>query len=173
MMEQENETFELILFLYDDARRAGEALQKARQLSKTGELQLVDAAALATDLDGSPSFHELHDLSARKGALFGLISGALVGLLGGPAGALLGGAIGAAMGGAVAGGLDLGFSDEFLSELARALRPGHSALLVIVELPYAEPLQRALEPFPERVLRHLLRAEAVEQLRRAEGGEDA
>jgi uncharacterized membrane protein len=167
-MTETTSELELILFLYKEPKLANEALTKARELQKSGEIQLVDAAVITKTQDGKAGFHEIHDVGVWRGSLFGFVAGALIGLIGGPVGVLLGGAMGAAAGGAVAGELDLGFSNQFLNDLKSALQPGCSALLVIVEPPNDDLLIHAQEPLSGQVYRHLLRADVVDQLREAE-----
>jgi len=158
---------ELILLLFNDASQAGAALQAARARIAQGDLRLMNAAVILKDADGNVKIEEMHDLSGWRGSLFGMVAGALIGLLGGPAGAVLGGAIGAATGGAVAGGVDLGFSNDFLRELESALQADSSLLLVIVEPPWEIKFLSFSKSVPGKVFRHLLKADVVEKLKNA------
>ena len=164
LMTARDDELELMMVLYGDSRRAGSALKRVREMQKSGEARLVDAAIIQKDRDGKARFQEIHDVAAWRGTLMGMVAGALIGLLGGPAGALVGGAVGAAAGGVVAGRIDLGFSNNFLNELKTAVQPGYSVLLVLVEQPWDAPLLKVIEPFPGQVFRHLLKSEAVEKL---------
>jgi uncharacterized membrane protein len=170
-MSARGSELELIMILYNDPQRARGAFEVLRTSQKTGELRLVDAAEMHKDLQGIADFQELHDVKAWRGTLFGAAAGAVLGLLGGAAGAVVGAAIGAAAGGAVAGSMDLGFSNKFLSELKREMRPGYSALLVLVDPPWEETLLKVVEPFMGLIYRHLLREDVVQALRGASAQE--
>ena len=103
-------------------------------------------------------------MSAGRGALLGAVTGALVGLLGGPAGALVGAAVGAATGGVTAGKVDLGFSNTFLEGLRGSLKPGASALLLLVEETWAEPLLAELQKHGGTIHRDVLKEDVVRLL---------
>ncbi len=158
---------ELILLLFDTSKQAGQALEAARLRISQGDLRLINAAVILKDPDGNAKINEIHDVSGWRGSLFGLVAGALVGLLAGPAGAVVGGALGAATGGAVAGGVDLGFSNEFLKELETALQIDRSLLLVLVEPPWDIKFLSFTKTVPGKVYRHLLKADVVEKLKNA------
>jgi uncharacterized membrane protein len=160
---------ELMMVLYPDPGQAKTALAAIRAAEKDGELKLIDAAIIQKNQKGEASFHETQDLDAWRGTLFGAVAGALIGLLGGPLGMLVGGAVGAATGGAVAGSLDLGFSNRFLKGVKTDLRPGASALLVIVEPPYKRPFLKTVEPYMGRVYRNLLKSDVIQIL---QGGKE-
>ena len=55
--------------------------------------------------------------------------------------AVIGGGLGAAAGPKI----DMGFPDAFLKRLEERLKPGHSALVVLVEHDYAHDLAEALQ----------------------------
>ncbi len=158
---------ELLLILFSDPRQADLALRELRKMEKGDQIKFIDAAAVLKDLSGKTDFSEAHDLEAWQGSIFGAISGALLGLLGGPIGAVLGGVAGAAAGGAVAGGVDLGFSDDLLKDLQEALKPGTSALLVLLEPPWDGLLVRTSEAWEGRLFRHLLQSDVVQRLKQA------
>jgi uncharacterized membrane protein len=158
-------SLELILAVFDGEGHATQVLQGLKDLGDEQEKHLFDVAVLSKDRQGKTTVEEIRDLRSRRGSLFGAIVGGVIGLLGGPAGALLGAAAGAVTGGVVANVTDLGFSDAFLAELKQALQPGHSALLALVEVSWAEDCANYLERRGGRLLRHALRQELVERLR--------
>ena len=104
------------------------------------------------------------DLGTGRGSLFGAVVGGLVGLFGGPAGVLVGAAAGAAMGGVVASKVDLGFSKDFLDQLGKSLKPGSSAILALVEEPWAKQAAQILEQQEGKLFRHALKSEILVQL---------
>ena len=60
--------------------------------------------------------------------------------------------------------LDLGFSDEFLEGLQEHLQPGSSALVVLVEQEWAQPLSEALDGDDGVILQQALTDELVGEL---------
>jgi uncharacterized membrane protein len=67
-----------------------------------------------------------------EGAATGGVVGLIVGILGGPIGVLLGGATGVLVG-SLFDLDDLDETDSVLSEMSRAVRPGHPAVLAVVD----------------------------------------
>ena len=158
------EEVELMLAVFEEEDRAGEAMRGLKRLEKQHSVRLFDAAVLVKDRSGIVSLKETRDVGTGHGALFGAVVGGLVGLLGGPAGVIIGAAAGAATGGVTASKIDLGFSNQFLKELKASLRPGSSALLALVEQEWAERLAQELERYPGQLFRHALKAEIIKQL---------
>jgi uncharacterized membrane protein len=158
-------SIELILAVFEGEARAGQALPGLKKLEHERGIRLLDGAVLAKDVQGKTRLEETRDLGSGRGSLFGALVGGLVGLLGGPAGALVGAAAGAVTGGFVAGLTDLGFSDDFLAELQQALKPGYSALLLLVDQPQADAYVGYVEQQGAQVLRHAVRQELAERLR--------
>ena len=155
---------ELILVVFKHPEDSKSALKSVRDLHKLGRLKLLDAATIQRNKEGKTSSDEIHDLEAWRGSIFGAIAGALVGFLGGPAGVVIGGSLGAATGGILSRSVDLGFSNDFLRELELNLRPGNSALLVLVESPCDDSLFHSLQLSGGIIMRHLLKANVVERL---------
>ena len=158
------ETVELIVGVYKEADHARQVLKGLKKQEQDGSLRLFNVAMLVKERGGKMRLEETRDLDAGHGSLFGAVVGGLVGLLGGPAGVLVGAATGAAMGGAIAGKVDLGFSEDFLNQLGKSLKPGSSAILVLVEEPWAEAAVTVLEQQPGKLFRHAVKSEILEQL---------
>ena len=66
--------------------------------------------------------------------------------------------------------IDLGFSKAFMSDLRASLKPGSSAILVLVEQAWADQTAAELEKFTGHLLRHAVKGEVVEKLREDSGG---
>ena len=162
------ESVELIVVVYKEADQAGQVLKSLKKLVKDGSLHLFDAAVLIKDQRGKIRLEETRDVSAGRGSLFGAVVGGLVGFLGGPAGILVGAATGATMGGAIAKKVDLGFSHEFLDQLGKSLKPGCSALLMLIEEPWTEQAVKVLEQQPGTLFRHALKSEILVQIERSQ-----
>jgi uncharacterized membrane protein len=155
---------ELILAVFSRADRAAQTLDDLKQREEDGELRLYNVASIAKNKDGLTSVKEDQDLGAGRGSLFGALVGGLIGLLAGPGGAIVGAAAGAATGGLVAGKTDLGFEDDFLDDLKRALPPGSSALLLLVEERWGDAVARVLLHQGARLYRHAVRKEILARL---------
>ena len=158
------EEVELILAVFPAEFLAAETLDSLKANQKDGLIELLNAAAIAKDIEGRTAVKEDHDLGAGRGSLFGALVGGLVGLLAGPGGAVVGAVAGAATGGVLAARTDLGFEDAFLKELKNVLQPGKSALLLLLEERFGDTVAKLLEARSEQVFRHAVRKELVQQL---------
>ncbi len=159
------ETVELILKVFPTPGTGLELLKVIQDKEKEHQLRLVDLAALQHSQPGVTKIVETRDIKGGKGAVVGALVGGLLGLLGGPAGVLVGAATGAAAAGIAAQKMDFGFSDQFLKDINQALKPGTSAILVLVERSWVERLLDVLEPSPGKTFRHAIRSQLIEQLR--------
>lgn len=159
-----NEPVELIVAVFSKEGQATVALHSLQKLAQEKTLQLFDAATLLKTADGHMHIQETQDVSTGRGALFGAIAGALFGLVGGPGGAIVGAAAGAAAGGAAAKKLDMGFADDFLKGCNNALKPGHSALLALVEQRWAERTAGELSTLGGHVLRNAVQKGLADQI---------
>ena len=79
----------------------------------------------------------------------------------------LGAAIGAAAGAVVGASLDTGVSGSFVDEVKRTLRPGRSALFLVVKESDADATMAALRPFRGDVIQTTLPTESDDALRQA------
>lgn len=159
------DNYELLLATFEDERAAEIALEDLKTREEDGELRIFNAAIIAKDEAGRATVHEDQDVGPGFGSLFGALVGGLIGMLGGPGGAVIGAAAGAATGGLVAGRSDMGFDDKFLKELKTALKPGVSALLLLVEERYSPDVSHALEMLDGRLVRNALREDLINRLR--------
>jgi uncharacterized membrane protein len=122
----------LIAVGFDERGRAAEVLTKLQNLQRDYLLDLEDAVVVIRDEDGKVHIKQSVDLTAA-GALRGGLWGSLIGLiLGGPLGMLLAGGTTAAFG-AIAGSLtDYGIDDDFIKRVGNELKPGSSALFILL-----------------------------------------
>jgi len=155
---------ELLVFVFQEEASAGVALAELRQWVAEGSVEIGEAAILARDDKGEVRVRETADPEPGKSALVGAAVGALVGLLAGPAGAVVGAAAGAGAGGLAAHQIDLGMPNEELAEMATELRPGTSAIIVLVEHSWTGQVTGRLEQYGARAVRQELREEIAEQL---------
>lgn len=134
----------LIIAAFEGETAADEAL---KMLKESREEKLVGIqAAITMHKDETDQIHFKDvGLSPGKGALGGVVLGAAVGILTGGTGIALGAA------GALVGGLvgkrkrDSGFPTERLNQVAAALAPGSSAILIVMEPGWVVVLEEELE----------------------------
>ena len=100
-----------------------------RKLQKEYLIDLEDAVVAVKDAQGKVKLHQAVNLTAA-GAVGGGFWGSLIGLI--FLNPLLGAAVGAAAGAASGALTDVGINDKFMKDLAAAMKPGSSALFVLV-----------------------------------------
>lgn len=152
----------LVVLGFDDEHKADEARLKLLRLNREHLVDLEDAVVVVRDAAGTVKLRQLVNLTAA-GAAGGGFWGALVGLL--LLNPLAGLAGGAAVGG-VAGALsDVGINDTFMRELGATLRPGTSALFVLLRRATMDKVVPELAPLQARVLHTSLAHEDESRLR--------
>lgn len=141
----------LIIAAFDGPSRAEEALKTLKE-SRDEKLTGVQAAvALRKDEAGQIHFKDV-GLTPAKGAVGGVVLGAVVGILTGGTGLALG-ALGALVGGrAGKRKQESGFPAERLNQVAAALVPGSSAILLIMEPGWVVVLEEELELLGAKLL---------------------
>ena len=134
----------LIIAAFDGETGAEEAL-KVLKASREEKLVGVQAAvAMHKDERAQIHFKDV-GLSPAKGAVAGVALGAAVGILTGGTGLALG-AVGALVGGIVGKKKrESGFPTERLNQVAAALAPGSSAILMVMEPGWVVVLEEELE----------------------------
>jgi uncharacterized membrane protein len=155
---------DLVVVGYDDQNQADEARLRLLKMQRDYLVDLADAVVAVRKPDGKVELHQIHNLTAA-GAISGGLWGALIGLL--FMSPLLGFAIGAASG-AVGGALtDVGINDAFMKELAGTLKPGSSALFVLVRKMTTDKVLAELQGTGGRVLKTSLSHEDEARLQAA------
>jgi uncharacterized membrane protein len=120
----------LVVVGYDDMFKAEEVRLKLIKMQKDYLIDLGDAVVAVKDQEGKVKLHQAVNMTAA-GAVSGGFWGTLIGLI--FLNPLIGLAVGATTG-AVSGALtDLGIDDKFMKDLAATLKPGSSALFVLVQ----------------------------------------
>lgn len=158
----------LIAVSFEDKGRAADVLNTLLGLQQDYLLDLEDAVVVVRDDDGKVKIKQSVNLTAA-GALHGGLWGSLIGLiLGGPLGMLLAGGTTAAFG-AIAGSLnDYGIDDEFIKRIGNELKPGSSALFILlrqlVEDKVLDELQR--HGIQGQIIKTSLSKDAEERLAR-------
>lgn len=120
----------LIVVGYDDMHKAEEVRHTLIKLQKDYLIDMEDAVVVIKKPDGKIKLHQAVNLTAygaTQGTFWGLLIGALF------LSPFLGAAVGAGSG-AIAGALsDVGIPDDFMKEISATLKPGTSALFVLVK----------------------------------------
>ena len=159
---------ELIVLAFDNQEGALRARDRLLAIRKQRMLQLADAAVVVRQEDGKVKVKQLTSL-VGSGAFGGAFWGLLIGLL--FAVPWMGLAVGAAAGAAIGGLTDYGVDDKFIKEVAETIRPGYSALFLLVHLAHLEAWLEELKEFEPTVLKTSLSPEDEAKLREAFGVE--
>jgi uncharacterized membrane protein len=163
---------ELVARVFDNLEGASEALNYVEGLTRRKVIKILNAAVLVKAEDATVSMHDKRDVEPKKGRLFGAITGGLIGLVGGPVGVVVGALAGAGTGGLAAKWIDMGFSDKFLAGLEEHMKPGSSALIVLVEHDWVHPMSESLADLGGVVFQQTLTDELAEELVRASEAEE-
>lgn len=161
------ERLELVARVFEDTEGASSALEFLRDLQKTQKhvIKVRNAAVLVKDAEGNTTLRELaEEKDTKRGRLLGAVAGGLVGMAAGPVGAVIGAAVGFGAGSFATAKIDAGFSQAFLTGLLNRLKPGTSALVVLVEDEWMEPLSEAWAGLEGTVFQQTLSDQLVQEL---------
>lgn len=156
----------LIVVSFNDKTQAAQVLNRLVGLQQEYLLDLEDAIVVVRDDDGKVQIRQSVNLTA-EGALRGGLWGSLIGLiLGGPLGMLLAGGTTAAMG-AITGSVDdYGIDDNFIKEVGHQLKPGSSALFILLRQLVEDKVLDALQGIEGQIIKTSLSKDAEERLAR-------
>jgi uncharacterized membrane protein len=153
----------LVVIGFDDETTAFELRAKLAKLQKEYLIDMEDVVVVTKDEKGKVKLHQAVNLTAA-GAVGGGFWGMLIGLI--FLNPLLGAAVGAGAG-AISGKLsDIGVDDKFMKELAETVKPGSSALFVLVRKATPDKVLEQLKGFKGKVLKTSLSADREEELRK-------
>jgi uncharacterized membrane protein/sporulation protein YlmC with PRC-barrel domain len=155
---------ELVARVFDDTEKAGQALDFVEDLRNRRVIKILNAAVLVKDQEGQVSVKDTKEIDPKKGRILGVITGGLVGLLGGPVGVVVGALAGLGVGGAAGKRIDEGFSDKFLKNLEQYLKPGTSALILLMEDQWVRKASEAMADLEGVVIQQTLTDKLVEDL---------
>lgn len=163
---------DLIVIGYPDEETAGRVWQELVKLERDYLVDLDDAAIIRRDQTGklhvtTPAHH-----AVEWGTLSGLFWGTLVGLIFLFPFAPLVGVAGGVMGAALGAAGNLGIKDDFKQRVQDMMRPGTSAILVIVRKATPDRFLEALKPYGGTVLQTSLSHDAEQELMKALHGAD-
>ena len=166
---------ELVVLGFDEVHEADRVLHEMGRLQTEYLVDLADAVIATRDAGGHVRLKQSVDLvgaGAASGGLWGAMWGTLVGLL--FLNPLLGLVAGAALGagsGALAGQLtDYGINDDFMRNVSETLKPGTSALFLLIRKVQPEKVLAELSHFRGRVIRSSLSPDQEAALQKALSG---
>jgi uncharacterized membrane protein len=151
----------LVVILFDKEGDAGQVRQALRSEQHADYLHLDDSAVVVKDQSGHVHVHNEADKGVKWGALGGAVLGPIL-LFMFP---VLGIAIGAVGGALMGKALDLGIDQHFVKEVSTALKPGTSALFIIVRGDNPGPVIAALKPYKGTLYQTSFSTEAEESLK--------
>lgn len=155
---------ELVVIGFDNESMAEEVRLALFRMQKAHLVDLEDAVVAVKAKDGQIRLHQSSNPMAG-GAVSGGFWGTLIGTL--FLSPLLGAAVGAAAG-AVKGALtDVGINDSFIHDLATTLKPGCSALFVLVRKVTPDKVLAELQGVGGKILKTSLSHEKEQKLQAA------
>ena len=153
---------DLVVIGFDDEHKAFELRAALAKLQKEYLIEMEDVVVVTKNDKGKVKLHQAVNLTAA-GAVSGGFWGMLIGMI--FLNPLVGAAVGAGAG-ALSGKLrDIGISDNFMKELAEALRNDTSALFVLVRKVTPDKVLEGLKGFKGKILKTSLTADREEELR--------
>ena len=160
----------LIAIGYPDEATAVAAEAEARSLARDLIIQPDAIAVVSRDIDGSFKVNTRHH-AVGGGASYGMFWGLLFGMLFFVP--FLGMAVGAGLGALMGKVAKTGVDQQFQDQVREVLKPGTSALFLILEQATGDKAVEALKPFGGTVLKSNLSHSDEEALQEALHGEDA
>jgi uncharacterized membrane protein len=154
----------LFVVAFDNEMGATNCLSELAKLQQQELIKLEDAATLIRRPDGKVRIKQAQSL-VGTGALGGAFWGMLIGLLFWAP--FLGMAVGAALGAGAGKASDYGIDDHFIKEVGEAVKPGTSALFVLVRESQPDKVIERLKGFNGEIIHTSLSSEQEMQLREA------
>ena len=154
---------QLIVIAFDHFDDARTAMAGLRSLERAGQIRFEDTAIVERDPDGTAHVKNEVSGTTETATAIGAAIGGLVTFVFPLAGIALGATLGAIVGRA----LDRGVSDAFVDEVKQTLRPGRSALFLVVRESNADATLAGLREFHGDLIQTTLDSEAEEALRQA------
>jgi uncharacterized membrane protein len=154
----------LIVVAFEKESGATEYLGELAKLQKEELIKLDDAAILTRGADGKVKIKQATSL-VGAGALGGAFWGMLIGMLFWAP--MLGAAMGAGLGAVAGKASDYGVDDDFIKEVGETLKPGTSALFVLVHDAQPDKVIDHLKQFKGEIIHTSLSNEQEARLRDA------
>jgi uncharacterized membrane protein/sporulation protein YlmC with PRC-barrel domain len=133
----------MLVVVFDSEIKAYEASKALQELQDEGSINLYAKAVIARDASGKVAVKQEGD-AGPVGTAVGLLTGSLIGLIGGPVGLVIG-AYAGTVGGMVYDLVNLGVSEDYLSEVEQSLLPGKAAVVAEVWEEWTLPVDTRME----------------------------
>jgi len=134
----------LVAVVFNDESTAFEMRAALVKMQQQYLLEMEDAVVVTRDPNGKANLHQAVSLTAA-GAVTGGFWGMLIGLL--FLNPLLGAVVGAGAGALSGKFRDIGVDDNMMKEVGQSLKPGTSALFVLLRKVTADKVLDGLKPF--------------------------
>ncbi len=154
---------QLIVVAFDHFDDAKTAMNSLRELEHAGRIRFEDTAIVQRDPDGTAHVKNEVSATTETAAVIGAVIGGLVTFVFPPAGVVIGAAAGAVVGSLLKTGVD----PDFVDAVKTTLRPGRSALFLVVKQSDADAVMGALRPFSGDVIQTTLDSDTEDALREA------
>lgn len=154
----------LIVMSFQDEDSAGRFMTELGKLQKQSLIKLEDAATLIRNKDGKVKIKQARSL-VGEGALGGAFWGMLIGMLFWVP--FVGLAVGAATGALAGTASDYGIDDNFIKEVGEKVKPGNSAIFVLVEEAAADKVIEDLKQFHGEIIHTSFSKEQENRLKEA------
>jgi uncharacterized membrane protein len=158
----------MVVIAFNNESGAEAMREELGELQKERLVTLEDAAVVVRKQDGKVKVSQATSL-VGAGALGGAFWGMLIGLL--FLAPWLGMAVGAMTGGIAGKFADVGVDDKFIKEVGQEIKPGNSAIFLLVREATVDRLVERLKPFHGRIVKTSLSKEDELKLREAFGAE--
>ena len=152
----------ITVITFDNPDEADRVRDVLRDLSRQGQLTILDSAVVVKDAQGEVKVNNQIGRNVKWGLIGGGILGGLLFFLFPIAGIVGGAAAGAVIGKSLGDDVDKGF----IEDVKNALQPGTSALFVITRDEHADAVFGALKPFKGTVYHTSLSPTNEETLKR-------
>ncbi|MEI6330264.1 MAG: DUF1269 domain-containing protein [Pseudanabaena sp.] len=152
----------LIAIGFKDEFTADEVILDLRKLQQEHLIDLEDAAIVVRNKEGKVKIKQTQELIAT-GALSGGFWGILLGFI--FFNPLLGWAVGTLAGGISGAFTDIGIDDNFIRDVGSTIKPGTSAIFVLVRQATSDKVLQDLSKFEGKVLKTSLSNEDEAKLR--------
>jgi uncharacterized membrane protein len=154
---------QLLVIAFDHFDDARSAMRDLRDLEHQGLIRFEDTAIVQRDPDGTAHVKNEVSGTTETATIAGAVIGGLLTFVFPPLGIAIGAAVGAVAGAA----MDTGVSARFIDDVKTTLRPGRSALFLVVKQSELDAVLAALRRYRGDVIQTTLDSEAEEALRQA------
>ena len=152
----------IVVITFDNMEEAGKVRESIRQQEKSGTISLDDSAVVVKDEDGKVHVKNQLDRGVKIGAVGGGLLGLLLAGIFFPVAGIVVGVLGGMGVGSLA---DLGIQKDFVKDVSNAIKPGTSAIFLIVRESNPTVALAALRPYKGEVYHTSLDPEDEKSLR--------